>query len=166
MPLGHQQGPQRALSTPLPPHPTALTLKQACSHPVLDSETKRTDADVDTATSPSATSHKAPQEPLQPALLAPALSEMLASVYGSGSGVPGTQMMSAIPASAAGAGGLSGMPVVPMEIGPFKAGAVVDLTDADLPTACVIEEEPVVKQEVHILAKHNVKVSVGTSMGR
>ena len=56
VPKSHQKGPYRSLSTPLPPQPTALTLKQACSHPLLGSETLRANAAEDTATSPAAKS--------------------------------------------------------------------------------------------------------------
>ncbi len=154
--------PQRTLSTPLPPHPTALTLKQACSHPLLGSETQRHDAAEDTATSPCAppalSKDGLPQALPQPFQLGPAAAFRLPAAgtwSSSGPGMGGT-MSPMMPAFGVGASGFDGPGTVPSRSW-LTAAVRKDIANmekpgmpkwAPAPAPCIIKEEPLIQQEV------------------
>lgn len=131
VPRSHQQLPHRTLSTPLPPQPTALTLKQACSHPLLGSETHRADAAEDTATSPAAESKQRQQVIVPNALSTAAARYMWAPTHAGSASMMSGVMPQQITASAG---------ILPPGTAQQQAGG--------MPGFCHIKEEPGIKQEV------------------
>ena len=133
--MSHQMGPQRSLSMPLPPQPMALTLKQACSHPLLGSETLRANAVEDTATSPAAKSK-------QPT---PSLWEQLQSYVAAG-GRPSGPLHS-VNASVVGCA----VPHLVAATETVLHPSTAEPQSGDVNSSCHIKEEPLAKPEVRLM---------------
>ncbi|KAK9844653.1 hypothetical protein WJX74_005184 [Apatococcus lobatus] len=136
VPRSHQLVSQRTLSTPLPPHPTALTLKQACSHPLLGSETQRGDAAEDTATSPAAgnkqlTSLQPTQQPGSSSNIWDSFDATVKRMWPFGGSAQLSTSAGAVP-----------------QLGAVSGGNAPLCGAGRTNSSCHIKEEPLIKQEV------------------